>query len=261
MTWSIPEEATSYGFVLEGLGAHSSRTIMFKELGLLLAACPPTADKKDYRAAIVEDNVLLKQTVSTRRESFRRLREMYGLDIELLVFRAFRDLWNQTLEARPLLTLLCATTRDPMLRASAQVVLDAPVGSQVTSQMISRSIDDQYPGRLNSTTLANIGRHAASSWTQTGHLDGRSNKVRVRAQSYPTTVAYGLLLGHLCDARGEALFHTPWAKILDTPVHALKEQAALASRQGWLEYRQSGAVTEITFDYLLREVDEREPRT
>lgn len=261
MMWSMPEKASMHGFVLEGLGAHSSRTIMLKELRLLLEACPPTTDRETYRSAIVDENVLLKRTVSTRGESFRRLREMYGLDMGLTVFRALRDLWNEQPEAQSLLAVLCATTRDPMLRASAQVVLDAPVGSQVTSQMISRSIDDQYPGRLNSTTLANIGRHTASSWTQTGHLDGRSNKVRVRAQSHPTAVAYGLLLGHLCDARGEALFHTPWAKILDTPVHALKDQAALASRQGWLEYRQSGAVTEITFDYLLRDVDERKPRT
>ena len=179
MMWSIPEKASMHGFVLEGLGAHSSRTIMLKELRLLLEACPPTTDKETYRSAIVDENVLLKRTVSTRRESFRRLREMYGLDMGLTVFRALRDLWNEEPETQSLLAVLCATTRDPMLRASAQVVLDAPVGSQVTSQMISRSIDDQYPGRLNSTTLANIGRHAASSWTQTGHLDGRSNKVRV----------------------------------------------------------------------------------
>ncbi|MBC8253538.1 MAG: hypothetical protein H8E35_05870 [Ardenticatenia bacterium] len=260
MPVAIPEAALQYGFIIDGLGAHSSRTMMLKELRLLLAACPPITDMEGYRSATLDENVLLKQTVATRKESFRRLREMYGLDPDLLLFRALLDLWDQTPKAQPLLTLLCATARDPMLRASAQVILDAPLESLVAPQMISQSIDDQFPGRLNPTTLANIGRHTASSWTQTGHLRGRTNKVRARAKSHPTSVAYALLLGHLCDVRGEALFHTLWARLLDAPIHTLQEQAILASQQGWLEYRQSGAVTEITFDYLLREKD-KEPAT
>lgn len=253
MLSSIPEAAVSYGFVIDGLGAHSSRTIMLKELGLLLAACPPATGVEGYSSAILNENVLLKPTDATRKESFRRLREMYGLDPNLLVFRALRDLWYQNQKTQPLLALLCAASRDPILRATAGAVLDAPLGSIVTPQMISKSIDDQFPGRLNATTLASIGRNTASSWTQTGHLQGRSKKVRSGVQSYPTSVAYALLLGHLCGVRGEALFHTIWTYLLDVPVHTLREHAILTSQQGWLEYRHAGDVTEITFHHFLGE--------
>ena len=140
-----------------------------------------------------------------------------------------------------------------MLRATAEVVLATPPGALVTAQTISKSVEEQFPGRLNATTLANIGRHAASSWTQTGHLQGRTNKVRSQAQSHPTSLAYALLLGYLCGERGEALFHVLWAQLLDTPVHPLREQAVLASQQGWLEYRHAGDVTDISFHHLMRE--------
>ena len=34
---------------------------------------------------------------------------------------------------------------------------------------------------------------------------------------------------------------------------ALRSQAVAAARQGWLEYRAAGRVTELSFRYLLRE--------
>lgn len=253
MLFTIPTFVSDYGFTVEGLGAHSSRTMMLAELRLLLEACPPTTDRAGYRLAILDDNALLKRTIATRKESFRRLRELYGLTTTLTIFRALRDLWDHEPAAQPMIALLCATARDPMLRASAKVILTTPAGDLVSPYMIADAVDERYPGRLNKTTLANIGRHAASSWTQSGHLRGRTHKVRVQAQSHPTSVAYALLLGYLCGARGEALFQTPWALLLDAPPHILHEQAFRASKQGWLEYRQAGGVTDVGFAYLLRE--------
>ncbi len=248
----IPDTATQYGFVVDGLGAHSSRTIMLRELTLLLAACPPDASFAAYQLAIVENNVLLKKTATTRRESVRRLRELYSLNRALTLFRSLRDLWDVDQQARPMLALLCAVARDPLLRASVPVVLAIQPGEAGDAAMIAEAIDRQYPGRFNQTSRASVGRHAASSWTQSGHLQGRNNKVRVAAQSCPTSVAYALLLGYLCGGRGEALFNTGWAQLLDAPLHTLHEHAFLASQRGWLEYRHAGAVTEIGFSYLLR---------
>ena len=45
----------------------TSRTMMLADLRLLLAAVPATADVAGYRAAIVDDNVLLKRSAATRR--------------------------------------------------------------------------------------------------------------------------------------------------------------------------------------------------
>lgn len=249
---TIPDAATEYGFVIDGLGSHSSRTIMLAELELLLAACPKNAGPDDYRAAILEANALLKRTEATRRESVRRLRELYGLDPSLLVFRALRDLWDADEEAGWLIAPLCAMARDPILRITADAILSVPLQALVAPQMISAAVARAFPERLNAITLANIGRHAASSWTQSGHLRGRTAKVRSSAHTVPASTAYALFLGYLCGERGEGLFDTLWARILDAPAHILHEQAFAASQQGWLEYRHSGMVTEISFRHLLR---------
>jgi hypothetical protein len=226
---------------------------MLAELRLLFAAVPAEAASEQYRCAILEENVLLKKTLATRRESLRRLRALYALDPRTLLFRSLRDLWVDDGEAQPILALLCATARDPILRMNADFVLSITVNDSVAPQMISEAVNQSYPGRFNPMTLANFGRHLASSWQQAGHLCGRLKKVRARAICRPAAVAYALLLGHLCDARGETLFNTLWAQLLDAPMNVLHEQAQMASRRGWIEYRQAGGVTDVSFSHLLRE--------
>ena len=226
---------------------------MLADLRLLLAACPPTATLEQYRSEVVEGNVLLKKTASTRRESFRRLRELYALNPSIVLFRALRDLWNDDLQAQPLLALLCAVARDPILRTTGELILRTPIGDGITPQMISGAIEKNLPNRYSPIILANIGRHAASSWRQSGHLAGRARKSRSRVKATPASLAYALLLGHLCGARGEGLFQTLWSRLLDSPVHSLYELATAASQRGYIEYRHSGSVIEISFRYLLRD--------
>ena len=228
---------------------------MLAEIKLLLSICPLSASESDYRNAILEENTLLKQTLSTRRESFRRLRELYGISPSLITFRALRDLWDHTSEAQPFLAMLAALTRDPVLRSTVSLILSVQSGGSVDAHMLSEVVKDNYPN-LNPTTLANFGRHIASSWTQSGHLKGRTHKIRVQAQAHPSSCAYALFLGYLCGERGEGLFHTPWAQILDAPVYTLHNLAKAASQYGWLEYRQSGSITDISFRYLLHEKGE-----
>jgi hypothetical protein len=252
MNLITPAPALMYGFVNETTGTHGSRTIMLKELRLLFAACPRPTTYEQFRAAIVGDNALLKSTETTRRESFRRLRELYGLDEAILLFRGLRDLWEQDTAAWPFLALLCALGRDALFRSTVMLLLATPPGVRVTPQMIEGAVNDSFPNRYNPMTLANVGRHAASSWQQSGHLCGRTTKTRCAAVSTPTAVTYALWLGYLCGARGDGLFETVWCRLLDTPRHMLHEQAAGASKLGLLEYRHTGAVTEITFHHLMR---------
>jgi len=254
--FSFLPDASTKGFVIDGLGSHGSRTIMLDEIARLFSACDPSSTKEDYRVAVINDNVLLKQTLSTRHESFRRLRELYGINPALITFRALRDLWDHTIEAQPLLAMLSALSRDPVLRATVSFLLAIQNSNKVDAHMISAVVKQEYPN-LNPTTIANFGRHIASSWTQSGHLSGRTNKIRVKAQAHPSSCAYALFLGYLCGERGEGLFHTAWAQVLDTPVYTLHNLAKAASQYGWLEYRQSGNVTDISFRYLLRDIGDQ----
>jgi hypothetical protein len=254
-SFDVPREAAAYGFRIDPYGTILSRTLMLREFRALLAACPADADAVAYRAAAVDDNVLGKPTASTRQRTHHRLAEFYGLDPTVVLFRALRDLWDADAEAQPLLALLLATARDPILRAVTPLVLDLEAGAPVTPKMLSEEGDRQYPGKFSPGTSGVLGKNVASTWEQAGLLQGRAKKVRTRANSRPTSAAYALLLGHICGQRGRALFRTLWARMLDAPEHVLHEQAAAASQRGWIEYRAAGDVIEVSFRHLLRDAE------
>ncbi|NWF82104.1 MAG: hypothetical protein HXY37_18970 [Chloroflexi bacterium] len=199
--------------------------------------------------------MLLKPTVMTRRRSIRRLKELYRLDRNVLLFRALRDLWDVDANAQPLLAMLCAVATDPLLRCTADLLLSLPVDAEVTPQQFEATVKEVFPSRYSPASRASIGRNVASSWQQSGHLRGKLHKFRVHAECRPPALVYALLLGALQDVQGEALFNTLWCRLLDTPGHVLHSQAAAASQRGWLEYRRAGNVTEVGFRYLLR-IDE-----
>ncbi len=112
----VPVPALTLGFGDSAMGVHSSRTMMLAELRLLLTARPASAGLEEYRSAVLDDNVLLKETAATRRESFRRLRELYSLDRRVTTFRTLRDLWDADPQVQPLLALLCGCARAPILQ-------------------------------------------------------------------------------------------------------------------------------------------------
>ena len=107
------------GFRWGEKGTHTSRTIMLDELRSVLVNCEPDAARDDYLSAIREDNCLGKRTAATRRLSSQRLSELYGLDPAVPLFRVLRRCWYTDRDGQPLLALLLALARDPLLRVSA----------------------------------------------------------------------------------------------------------------------------------------------
>jgi len=247
----LPREVPRFGFKDGVGGVHDSRTIMLAELRRLLEVCPQGAGPEQYRTAAVEDNALLKGSLEARRGAFRRLRELYALDPDVLLFHALRDVWTVEHEAQPLIAMFCALARDPILRQTAPLILETGPGETVTWQRLAEAVEQVRPDSYSPVTLKAVGQHIASSWTQAGHLQ-RKPKIRTRVEAQPASVAYALLLGHLCGARGDMLFETLWARLLDAPPHLLRQQAVLASQAGWIDYRHAGGVTDVGFSYLLR---------
>lgn len=235
-------------------GTNTSHTIGLSGLSALLEAVPPDAAHADYQHAALEDNVLAKDTEEGRRRAFRYLRELYLLRPDALLFRALRDLWTDDPSARPLLAGLCALARDAVFRASSAAILRARPGEALSSADLAEAVLEQFPNSYGESTLAKIGRNTFSSWEQTGHLEGgdRAAKVRARASCEPANVAYALMLGHLEGVRGEALFETLWARVLDRPKAHLFDLAFGASQRGLLEFRHAGGVVDVKFNELLR---------
>jgi hypothetical protein len=225
--------------------------MMLAELRDLLDAVPIDAAKTVYRGAIMDENVLGKRTIATRRESYERLGWFYALDPKVALFRILRFFWERDKEGRPVLAFLCASARDPLLRMTANTVLQTPLGETLSNTAMEEAIALGAPGRFNAATQVKIARNAAASWSHAGYLRGRQKKLRVRPTITPATVAYALVLGYLAGASGQMLLTTLWVRLLDTPKEQLMSLAAAASARGWIAYRQSGQVIEIRFPDLL----------
>jgi hypothetical protein len=239
------------GFRWGDKGTHTSRTIMLDELRAVLANRRPDATRHDYLVAIREDNCLGKRTASTRKLSSQRLFELYALDPKVLLFQIMRRFWYAEKDGKPILALLLALARDPLLRVTAQPVLQMRPGEELARQPMTDALHRAVGSRLSESTLDKVVRNAASSWTQSGHLKGHRRKVRQRVTATAATTAYALLLGYLTGTRGAALFETLWAQVLDTPAGELMQLATDARRLGFLEMRQSGGVVEVAFSRLL----------
>jgi hypothetical protein len=239
-------------------GPSTSQTIMVSSLQRLLAGLPSDAPPASYRIAVMEENVLGKQTVSGREWAFRQLRRFYALNPQSLLFRALRDLWEHGRADQPLLALLCALARDPVLRASSAVIVPTEPGKVVTSGDFEAAIEAKFPGAYKELTRRTAARNVASSWDQSGHLyqDKPRGKIRTRVHPTPAATTYALMLGYLEGARGQALFKTLWTRVLDQPISQLMDLAASASQAGLLEFRSAGGIVEVTFHELLRPFDD-----
>lgn len=239
------------GFRWGQKGTHTSRTIMLNELRAVLADTSAGAVREDYLRAIHEDNCLGKRTAATRRLSSQRLSELYVLDPQVPLFRVLRRCWAIDRDGQPLLALLLALARDPLLRASALPVLRMRPGEELARQQVTDAVRQAVGGRLSEATLDKVVRNAASSWTQAGHLRGRGRKTRQSVKATPAAAAYALLLAHLAGARGAGLFESPWARVLDAPEGALMDLAMDARRLGLLDMTQGGGVVDVSFGRLL----------
>ena len=243
--------ASLWGFRSGERGTHTSRTIMLDELSQLLDSAPGEASRRDYADAVIDDNCLGKRTVATRKLSLQRLTELYGLDPRVLLFRVLKRLWGRHASSRPLLALLLALARDPLLRATARAVVATPFGHEFRRQAMKDATSGIAEGRLNDATLDKVVRNASSSWTQSGHLRGRGRKIRQRAAATPAAVAYALLLGFALGRRGRLLFETPWTAVLDAPPGELVEVAVEARRLGLVDLKQSGRMIDVSFPAML----------
>lgn len=226
---------------------------MLAELSSVLGAVPPEACRRDYAEAVIEGNCLRKPTTSTRRLSLQRLSELYALDPEIPLFRILRRLWDDDPTSRPLLAMLAALARDPLLMATAQAIVPLAEGLEMPRKSMAEGLRKRVAERLSDATLDKVIRNTASSWSQSGHLSGRTFKIRRRVQPTPRALAFALYLGVGSGFRGEELLSSGWVKTLDCSPSQALNLAVEAKRLGLLDLRVAGDV----FDLSLERLDPR----
>ncbi|MFV1964463.1 MAG: hypothetical protein ACC628_03505 [Pirellulaceae bacterium] len=224
---------------------------MLEELGQVFRGTAADADRAAYAAAIIDENLTDKRTTATRRITNQRLGELYSLDRSVLIFRVLRQFWASDDHGRPLLALLCGLARDPLLRATAPPILSMQAGEELARQRMTDAVREAVGNRLNDNVIDKVVRNASSSWTQSGHLNGRARKTRQAVRPTPLSVAYALFLGYLLGLRGPRLLTTLWAKSFDSSVDELVFLAMDAKRFGVLDLKQAGDVIEIGFAPIL----------
>lgn len=238
--------------LLKSRTTHASRTLMTKDLTILLETLP-SGSSEDYRNAIVEENILLRKSVSARTKTREHLAALYSLDERDAVFRAMRLSFVSDPESLPLVALLCGITRDSLLRATAERVLATPFGAGISPGDMSEAVAELFPQRFSSSNLKEIGRRTLSSWAQAGHVSGRATKrVRDRARPSAGSAAFALYLGYLSGVRGLGLLDTFWTRMLEAPEGELDALAFAASQRGLMEYRRMGDVAEFGFSAFER---------
>ena len=227
--------------------------MMLAELAAVLSAVPPDGTRKDYIDAVIEGNCLRKPTTSTRRLSLQRLSELYALDPETPIFRVLRQLWDADPDCRPLLAILAALSRDPLLMATAHVIVPLAENLEMPRKSMTAGLRKKVAERLSDSTLDKVIRNTASSWSQSGHLSGRTFKTRRRVQPTPRALAFALYLGVGSGFRGEELLSSGWVKTLDCSPSQALNLAVEAKRLGLLDLRVAGDV----FDLSLERLDPR----
>ncbi|MBW3595887.1 MAG: hypothetical protein KY475_01275, partial [Planctomycetes bacterium] len=238
---SRDEYLTRLGFSFDRGGAHLARSMMLDDLRRLLQHTPDAAaTREDFARAILDDNCLGKRSARSRALALRHLSRLYALDPSVAIYRAMRYLWQRDPEGQSLLACLVAYTRDPVLQLSAPFILQMPFGNALVRADLEQFLDADEQGRFSKATLKSTAQNISTTWTHAGHVKGRVRKTRSAASPTPGAAALALFLGYLTGARGQTLFETEYAKLLDCTPDRTIELAEAASRRGWIVFKRIG---------------------
>ena len=235
---------SSFGIKLSGGGAHQSKTMMFRELEALISTGASTPE--EFRTAAINENAIGKATSNTRRLTFRHLASLYGLLDQPPLTKTLLRMWPKDPPSRRLQALLVALARDPLFRETALAIMSGSVGQSLRYPWLQDALLAAFPERFSEKTLRSLAQNCASSWTQSGHLDGAVRKVRQRVTPTPATVAFAALIAIASGFGGPALLSSGWMRVLDLGPEQALDALRRAEAVGLARVRSAGEVTEIS---------------
>ncbi len=232
------------------------RSMMFLEMRTLVRSMPLTVTKDDFTKAIVDENILEKPTLSSRRESLIRLTQLYGMDPSKALFRVLWDLGHSDLDSLPQLCLVCAYARDPQLRHSFELIRTLRLGEVLARADMEQHLENGFPGRFSRATKASMAQNVNTTWTFGGHLAGKVKKTRRLPEPRPVSAAYAMFVGYLTGLRGERLLNSIFAALVASNRSQLQAALSLASARGLLSLKQAAGIVEFDFPNLLTSAEQ-----
>lgn len=240
-------ELIELGFKYGKSGAHSARSMMLEELKLLFHGLPTEADRPRYEQDIVQFNVLHKSSENARKLTCRHMIDLYGLSPDIPLFKVFRELWELSEEAQPLLALQLAVARDPLLRGSTEVILSLHPGEHLSRETMEAHLAKDNPDRFSPASLRSFAQNINGTWTQSGYLSGRAKKYRTEQRVTYVNLVFALILGHYQGLSGQRLFSSFWVRLLATDLESLYELAHRATLRGLINFKKASEVIEVSF--------------
>ncbi|MGY8896468.1 MAG: hypothetical protein ACKVI8_00415 [Paraglaciecola sp.] len=241
------EKLIELGFKFGRNGAHSARSMMIEELKELLFARDETATKQDYEDDIINFNILHKPTEKSRSLTFRHLVDLYGMSMDIPLFNIFRQWWELSEQAQPILALQLAVARDPILRNSASIILPLQLGEHLPREIVEQHLAHDDHERFSPASLKSFAQNINGTWTQAGYLEGKAKKYRAQPKATYVNIAYALFLAHCHGLSGQRMFDSFWCQMLSQDKEHLFELAHRASLRGLINFKQISEVIEVTF--------------
>ena len=229
---------------------------MFLELRTLIRAMPRSSTKGDFIRAIVEENVLEKPTLTSRKKSLRHLIELYGMDPSKALFRVLWEFGHADLDSLPQLCLVCAYARDPQLRQSFELIRTLRLGEILERAAMEQHLETAFPGRFSPAMKKSMAQNVNTTWTFGGHLAGKPKKTRQLPSPRPISAAYAMFVGYLTGLRGERLLDSAFAALVASNRSQLQSALSLASAKGLLSLKQAAGIVEFDFSNLLTSAEQ-----
>jgi hypothetical protein len=240
-----------FGFSNSRGGGHTGRSMMYLEMLILVRSLPLTATKEDFSKSIIDENILEKPTLSSRKESFRRLTQLYGMDISKALFRVLWRFGHDDLESLPQLCLVCTYARDPQLRHSYELIRSMSLGELMVRAAMEAHLERGFPESFSRASKASMARNVNTTWTFGGHLAGKVKKTRIIPEPRPVSAAYAMFVGYLSGLRGERLLNSDFASLVASNRSQLQASLSLAAAKGLLSLKQAAGIVEFDFSNLL----------
>lgn len=240
-----------FGFRFDEGGTHLARTMMLGDLTDVFENCGDSPNKSDVFRTVDEENCLGKPSRTSRALSAKHLVKLYGFDDHKPVYRAMAYLWKRDLESRPLIAFLNAYVRDTVLRLGVPFLQGLQDGEPYERRKLEEFIESASGDRFSEVTKTAVSQRLAGTWTQSGHLVGRSKKQRQFLKPGPGAVVMASFLSYISGHRGSLTFESEYVKLLDCSPATAIELAKMAAKRGWMDIKHIGSVIEVGFPKIL----------
>ena len=232
----------------------SARSALYTELRLLLDGRENALASEGYRSLVIEENCLVRGSVSARQKLWKELHARYRLDGDDPLFAAFWQEWRsskaepeRTLTAYILFALNDRLVTDlgtdwlfPLLRRSPSELRVGDVRA-----FLARARQHPEVAKWSEETTAAVARKYCASIRDFGLAKGIVRKVTVRPALYGSPVRLLVRALRLAGTPTFALVQAPIFRLLGTDTTEIVDALGELSRTGALHFRMQGDVVEL----------------